>query len=160
RLDVAMDDSSAVSRVERVGDLDGQREKHLVLGRSPRDAMLQRHAFEKFHGNKRLAILVADIVDRADVGMVQRRSSLGLALKARQRLRITGNVFRQKFKRHKTVKPRVLGLVDNSHAAATELLDNAVVRDGLADHFKSMLEIITESRGNRPRTVRLRVASS
>ena len=32
------------------------------------------------------------------------------------------------------MKARVLGLVHNTHPAAAELLDDAVVRDGLADH--------------------------
>ena len=32
------------------------------------------------------------------------------------------------------VQPGVLGLVHHSHAAPAELLDDAVVRDGLADH--------------------------
>ena len=30
----------------------------------------------------------------------------------------------------------VLGLIDHTHAAAAELLDDAVVRDGLADHLR------------------------
>ena len=30
----------------------------------------------------------------------------------------------------------VLGLIDHAHATASELLDDAVVRDGLADHSR------------------------
>jgi hypothetical protein len=33
----------------------------------------------------------------------------------------------------------VLGLVNHAHAAATELLDDAVVRDGHADHWDEIL---------------------
>ena len=40
---------------------------------------------------------------------------------------------RQELERHGAPEPRVLGLVDDAHAAAAELGD-AVVRDGLADH--------------------------
>src|SRR5437899_12016708 len=73
-------------------------------------------------------------MDSADVGMVEGRSRLRLALKPRQRLGIFGHVIRQELQRNKSVQPRVFGLVDNTHAAATELLDDAVVRDGLANH--------------------------
>jgi hypothetical protein len=37
------------------------------------------------------------------------------------------------------MKPCVLSLVDNTHAPATELLYDAVVRDGLADHLAEIL---------------------
>jgi hypothetical protein len=34
---------------------------------------------------------------------------------------------------NKTVEPRVLSFIDNTHPATTELFDDAVVRDGLAN---------------------------
>src|ERR1019366_4150744 len=61
---------------------------------------------------------------------------LRFALKTGQCLRIAGNVFRQESKRDKTMKPPVLGFVDHPHAPAPEFLDNAVMRDGLADHWR------------------------
>ena len=33
----------------------------------------------------------------------------------------------------------VLSLVDDTHATATELLDDPIVRDGLADHWRGIL---------------------
>jgi hypothetical protein len=41
--------------------------------------------------------------------------------------------FGQEFQSHEAVEFNVLGLVHDTHAAAAELLDNAVVRDGLPD---------------------------
>jgi hypothetical protein len=45
----------------------------------------------------------------------------------------------------------VLGLIDNAHAATAELLDDAVVRDGLSDHWSRILRArnwqVNESRG-------------
>ena len=32
------------------------------------------------------------------------------------------------------MQPHVLGFVDHTHPAAAQLLDDAVVRDGLTDH--------------------------
>ena len=51
-LDVAVDDALGVRRVERVGDLDGEREKQFRLHGRAGDAMLQRHAVEKLHGDE------------------------------------------------------------------------------------------------------------
>ena len=40
----------------------------------------------------------------------------------------------QEFQGDEAAKLCVLGFVDHTHAAAAEFLDDAVVRDGLADH--------------------------
>ena len=72
------------------------------------------------------------LINCADIGMVQGGGGLGFALEAAQSLRIAGN-FGQKLQRNETVQPSVLGLVHNTHPAAAELLDDAVVRDGLTD---------------------------
>ncbi len=78
--------------------------------------------------------LLVNFVDRADVGMVQRGSGLRFALEAGEGLRVFGNVVGQELQGDEAVQLHVLSLVDHTHAAAAELLDDAVVRDGLADH--------------------------
>jgi hypothetical protein len=65
--------------------------------------------------------------------MVQCRSRLGLALKARKRLRVAGHLIWKKLEGDEPVKPDVLGLVDDAHAAATQLLHDSVVRDSPAN---------------------------
>ena len=47
-----------------------------------------------------------------------------------------GDVIRQKLQGDKPVQGYVLGLVNDTHAAATQLLNDAVVRNGLADHWR------------------------
>jgi hypothetical protein len=59
--------------------------------------------------------------------------SFGLALKAAEGLRVFGYVIREELESNKAAKLHILSFVDNTHAAATEPLDNAVVRDDLAD---------------------------
>src|SRR5438309_11553919 len=80
-------------------------------------------------------------MNRADARVIQRRCGLGLTSKPLQGLAILGHAFRQELKGDKAVQPRVFGLVDNTHAAATELLDDAVVRDGLAKHKRTFFSI-------------------
>jgi len=65
---------------------------------------------------------VVHVVNGADVGMIQGGRRLRFALETSQRLRITANFLRQKFKGHKAVEPCVLGFVDHAHATATELI--------------------------------------
>ena len=50
---------------------------------------------QKLHGDEGFAVLLADVVDRADIGMIQRGCGLGFELKAGQRVRIVGNLLRQ-----------------------------------------------------------------
>ena len=107
----------------------------IMLGfqRPAGDAMLQRHALQKLHGDEGFAVLVVDFVDGADVGMVQGGGGLGFALEAAECLRVFGHVVGQELEGDKAAELHVLGLVDHTHPAAAELLDDAVVRDGLAD---------------------------
>ena len=70
-LDVAVNDAFGVRGVEPVGNLDGQLEDRFDFHRTAGDAMLQRHAVEKFHDDVGFAVFVADFVDGADIRMVQ-----------------------------------------------------------------------------------------
>ena len=47
-----------------------------------------------------------------------------------------GDVIRQKLQSDKASEFNVLGLVHHTHPTTAELLDNAIVRDGLADHWR------------------------
>jgi len=40
----------------------------------------------------------------------------------------------QEFESHKATELHALGLIDHTHPAAAEFLDDAVVRDGLVNH--------------------------
>jgi hypothetical protein len=58
--------------------------------------VLEGGALKVFHGDERLSAIFADVVNRADVGMIERGGCLSFALKTGECLRITGNLFRQK----------------------------------------------------------------
>ena len=78
-LDVAMDDACLVRGVQSVGDFDGQRQQLPDRHRLATDAFFQGLPLEEFHRDVGLAVLFADVVDGADVGMIQGRGSAGLA---------------------------------------------------------------------------------
>ena len=72
------------------------------------------------------AIDGADVVDAADVGMVERRDRAGLALEACPQIGIAANVTRQDLDRDRTVQPRVAGFVDLAHPAGAERADDFI----------------------------------
>ena len=133
-LDVAVNDALGVRRVERIRDLNADVEQRVDtewLGAHP---VLQCAPFQEFHREEGPSLGFLDFVDRADVWMIQRRCGARLALEALERLRIADEIVREEFQRGKPAEPRVFGLVDHTHAAAAQLLDDAIVRDGLANH--------------------------
>ena len=101
--------------------------------------MLKGHAFEKFHRDEGLTVVLADFIDRADVGMVQRRSRAGFPPETFKRVGIAGHVSGKELKGDKAAQAGVFGLVDYAHASAAEFFDDAVVRDGLPDHWAEIL---------------------
>jgi len=131
-----------VGGVESVGNLDTHFQQLFQLERPALDLVSESRAVQILHGDEGLPLLLADVVDRANVGMVQGRSRLGLALEAGQGLGVAGNVIRQELERDKAVQPGVFGFVDDAHATTTDLLHNAVVRDGPADHWRTMLLVV------------------
>src|SRR5215472_4880633 len=71
--------------------------------------------------------------------MIQYGSSLGLALKTGDRLRVMGHVFGQELERDQAAELQVLSFVHDAHTAAAQLLEDPVVRNGLADHWNEIL---------------------
>ncbi len=131
-----MNDSPRVGGIKGIGDLDRYTQHNFHLGRLSCNAMLQRHAIEKLHGDKGCAMLVVNFVDGTDVRMIQCRGSLGFPLETVESLRVFGYLIRQELESYKAAEFEILGLVNHTHAATTELFDNSVVRDGLADHWR------------------------
>jgi hypothetical protein len=119
--------------LKRVGDINRKREVSHEVQRASGNPMLQGHPIQKFHGDEGLAGMLTNVIDRADVRMIQCRSCLGLTTKSLQRLAVIGNAFGQEFKSNKPVEASVLGLVNMAHTPAAEFFEDAVVRNGLAE---------------------------
>ena len=98
--------------------------------------MLERFAFQQLHGDERNVFEGINLVDGADVRMVERGGGTRLALKALNRLGIAGKAFRKEFQGHESAQLGVLRLVDHSHAAAAEFFHDPVVRDGSSDQVR------------------------
>ena len=67
--------------------------------------------------------------------MIERGCRARLSAKSFQSLWHLGQVVGKKFKCDKPAEGEILGLVDNTHAAAAQRFEDSIVRDGLADHW-------------------------
>ena len=92
RLDVAMNDSRRVRGIQRVGDFNRYPQQFAELQRQPRNAVPQRHAVEQLHDDEGPSVALANLVDGADIRMVQRRSRPRFPAKALQGNRALGQV--------------------------------------------------------------------
>ena len=73
RFDVAMNDSGGVRRRERVGQCNRRLQQNGKVERALAQPLLERFALEELHDDERLVFRrFADVVDGADVRMVQR----------------------------------------------------------------------------------------
>ena len=70
------------------------------------------------HRDEGLAVLLADVVDSANIRVVQRRRSLRFALETSECLRILSDLFREELERDETMETSVFSLVDDAHSAA------------------------------------------
>ena len=107
--------------------------------RMPSDPVLQRHAVQKLHGDEALAIRACRFRKSCrcwDGSGRKRHAPRGESV---QGLRVLGHFVGQEFQGDEAPKLGVLGLVDDAHPAAAQFLDDAVVRDGLADHWTRIL---------------------
>jgi len=133
-LDVAVNDSLRVRRVQRIRDLDSERQHVVERNRLARNLLPQRSAFEAFHRNERLPIVLADFVNGADVGMIQRGGGFRFTLEASERLSVFRYVARKEFEGYKAIEFEILRFVNHAHTAAADLFDHTIVRDYAANN--------------------------
>ena len=86
-LNVAMNDAFLVRGIQAVGNLDGVIDQLMQsAGRAVSCACLdpfaKRHALQQLHNDEGLAVVLAQLVDRADVGVVEGRGGARFALEA------------------------------------------------------------------------------
>ena len=128
-LEVAVDDPLRVGRLEGVRDLGPQVEERAELERPLADPLRERLPLQQLHGDEVLALVLVDRVHGADAGVVEGRGGAGLALEARERVRVLGQLRGQELERDVAAELRVLGLVHDAHAPAAELRRDPVVGD-------------------------------
>src|SRR5205814_507153 len=115
---IAMNNALRVRGVERVGNFDGKREQESNIERLCGDAVLQCVPVQKLHRDEGLGIVLAYLVNRADIWMIERRSGARLTPETLQSLGVAGYVLGQELQGHSAAELGVFGFVHHSHAAA------------------------------------------
>src|SRR6516164_1396660 len=87
-LDVAMNDALSVRGIESVSDFDANVEQHFHIERTSQDEVLKSLAVKEFHGNEGTAIFLADVVNGANVGVVEGGGGFGFAAKTLEGLTV------------------------------------------------------------------------
>src|SRR5207302_10482866 len=125
-LDVAMDNPRGMRGIQSIGDFNAERQEYFDFEGAAGDALLQGSALQALHDDERSAVLLPDIVDGADIGVVEAGGAAGLALETGKRIGIADQVVREEFEGDEAVETRILGLVDHAHSAYAQFFCDAV----------------------------------
>ncbi len=134
RLDVPMDDSFGVRGIKSVRNLNRNVEQLVDGQRAFENALGQRLALEQLHDDEVPALVLGNLMDGANVRMIQSGSGARFALEPLEGLGIILHVRRKEFQRHVAAEDQVLGFIDDSHSTSAELVEHAVVRVRISDH--------------------------
>ena len=93
------------------------------------DPLGQALAVEVLHDDEDAAVFFADFVDRADIGMLERGSGLGLVNQPLPGLITTGPALGQHLDGHFPAECAVFREKDLSHPAGAELPEDSVMAD-------------------------------
>ena len=107
-----MDDALLVRRFKSFGALRGNREGLIHRDRALGDPVGESRPLNQLQDQRAGVALLLQPVDMPDIGVVQRREHLRLALKARQPIRVRCERFWQDLEGHVPVERGVTGLVD------------------------------------------------
>ena len=134
RLDVTMDDSLAVRAVERIGDLDADVDDLVGLQGPGREPIPKRLSLHQLHDDERVALVLADVVDRADVRVIQCGGRARLELEPIHGVGIVREFVMDELQRNGTAEANVFGSVDDAHAAFAQSTDDSIVRNRPSKH--------------------------
>ena len=134
RLEVPVHDAVAMRLLQRARNLDPPRDLPGAIDAGP-DTLGERLSVEKFQDQIALPVSLADVVNRADVRVVQRRDDAGFPPEAILDSALgVRPIVEQDLDRHHPAEADVFGLVHGPHPALTEGRDDAVRADGRANH--------------------------
>ena len=115
-----MNHAELVRGVQRVGDLDGKSQRESDRQRTVGETMFERFAVEQRHHEVVNAVGLADIVDAADVRMIELRDGVRFPFETSAALPVIGDVGGEDLDRDVAIEPAVSRPIDFAHAASAE----------------------------------------
>ena len=119
-LEIAVDDAFFVGGGEAFGDVESVLDQFAARKSSGGQNFAKRLAFEKFGDKKADAVLLPDVVNSEDVGMIQRAQDFRLMLETMKAVGIRGESGGQNFQSDRAIETRVTGAINLAHAACAE----------------------------------------
>src|SRR5207249_5171285 len=98
------------------------------------NVVLESAAFEQLHHDELLLVVLADLVHCTDVRMIERRGSTRFPQESLERALIFRQILGQELQGHGSPQNKVFGTVNDSHATASKLFENAVVGHSRTKH--------------------------
>lgn len=114
-----MHDAGGVRGGDGIGNLNGDGQR-LAQRRPARGEGAERPAFDAFHGDEIDARIVADLVDRDDIGVVERARRLRFADQASAPGCTIKSVGRENLEGDGAIEARIESLIDRAHAARAQ----------------------------------------
>src|SRR5262249_17395927 len=175
RLEIAMDYACAMCAVERLGDLRAVLENVGERKGTTPQPIGERLPLEQLHDQ----VVVADVVERADVRMIELRDGLRLALEAHFELRVLRELGGKDLDGHAATEPRVAPFPHLAHSSRADARDDFIgtetrsrrndchvwsaagdYRSGQVDPSRSAISRSARARSTSPRLAALLVNSS
>ena len=128
-----MNDPLLVRRFQRFGDLTGDGDG--VGDRERGRQLIQGMALDQLHDERRLARRLLYAMDVRDVGMIERRQDVRLALEPGTALGIAMKGVGKDLDRDVAMQPGVACAIDLTHSAFAQLGEDPVRTDILADQW-------------------------
>ena len=134
RLQVAMHDAVLVRGCQALGQLDAKLHNFFLRQRSAGKFCVQRGSGDVLGDQKIQIAFAAELVDGGDAGEIHARQRDRFFAKSLARRRVGKQARGQYLERHVALQLLVAGAIDDPHPSGADLLENAVARDGFADH--------------------------
>jgi len=126
--------AARVRCLQTARDLRGDGHRFTGRQRSPVQKVAQRLAVEQLRDCVTHTVVVAEVVNRQDVGMRNRRHRTCLALEACDAVGIGGEGFRQDLDRDLAAQVRIVGPIHFAHPAGANRADDFVGAEARAGH--------------------------
>src|SRR3954447_17548999 len=119
-------------RIQSIGHFRCQGEQFAERKRPAVNEVSQRGPFEELHHKKGPVDMAADLVNGADIWVIQSGGRPRLPTESLERIWVSSQIFGKELHCDETAEVQVLGLINHTHAAASNPAEDSVVAQNLA----------------------------
>ena len=129
-----MNHAFGVRRLERAGNLQRDVDNLRRVERLARHEGLEVGALQALHRDERPAVVLIDLVHRANLWMVEQGDGSGFAAEPPCGVGVVRELVGKEFQGNTAPEPLVFGVVNHPHPPYPQLADDPVVGDRFSEH--------------------------